>query len=131
MQCKWYEAIPSDYRAKGSSTEKLDLDAAKAKGYTKQAPIPREMFQLCSKLFLSEREFENLTPDERKQQRQLKSKPVVEEYFQKLNKIQSPSGNLKKACTYATNQEEPLCAFLNDGNIEISNNTVNAPYARW
>ena len=124
MRRKWYEAIPSDYRAKSSSAEKLDLDKAKSKGYTEKALVPLEMFQLCSKLFSLEREFENLTPDERKQQRQLKSKPIVEEYFQKLNKIQSPSGNLKKACTYATNQKEPLCTFLNDGNIEISNNAV-------
>ena len=124
MRRKWYEAIPSDYRAKGSSAEKLDLDKAKSKGYTEKALVPLEMFQLCSKLFSLEREFENLTPDERKQQRQLKSKPVVEEYFQKLSKIQSPSGNLKKACTYATNQKEPLCTFLNDGNIEISNNAA-------
>lgn len=124
MRRYWYEALPSAYRVKETRAEKLDLDAAKAEGYPTEAVTCLEMFQLCSKLFSLEHEFENLTPDERKQQRQLKSKPVVEEYFQKLSKIQSPSGNLKKACTYATNQKEPLCAFLNDGNIEISNNAA-------
>ena len=35
-----------------------------------------------------------------------------------------PSGNLKKGVTYSLNQREYLCAFLDYGEIEISNNQV-------
>jgi transposase len=35
-----------------------------------------------------------------------------------------PTGKLKKALTYSLNQREYLCAFLDHGEIEISNNQV-------
>ncbi|MBR5380878.1 MAG: transposase, partial [Clostridia bacterium] len=35
-----------------------------------------------------------------------------------------PSGKLKDAVTYAVNQRKYLCAFLEHGEIEISNNQV-------
>lgn len=54
-----------------------------------------------------------------------RSKPIVDEYFAWLNTaFFHPSGNLKKAVTYAVNQKPYLCAFLEHGEIEISNNQV-------
>jgi transposase len=43
---------------------------------------------------------------------------------QKLLGITRPTGKLKEAVTYALNQKEFLCAFLDHGEIEISNNQV-------
>ncbi len=45
-----------------------------------------------------------------------------------------PTGKLKDAATYIQNQKAHLCAFLEHGEIEISNNQVeNAirPFCRW
>lgn len=54
-----------------------------------------------------------------------RSKPIVDEYFAWLDTaFFRPSGNLKKAVTYAVNQKPYLCAFLEHGEIEISNNQV-------
>ena len=38
--------------------------------------------------------------------------------------ISRPTGKLKDAVTYAQNQKAHLCAFLEHGEIEISNNQV-------
>ena len=49
---------------------------------------------------------------------------MVEEYYTWLETIFRPSGKLKKAIAYSLNQREYLCAFLDHGEIEISNNQV-------
>ena len=41
-----------------------------------------------------------------------------------MNTIFRPTGKLKDAVTYAQNQKAHLCAFLEHGEIEISNNQV-------
>ena len=41
-----------------------------------------------------------------------------------MQSIFKPAGKLKKAVTYSLNQREYLCAFLDHGEIEISNNQV-------
>ena len=71
-----------------------------------------------------EQQLEGLLDAERREQRQLRSKPIVEEYYAWLETIFRPSGKLKKAVTYSLNQREYLCAFLDYGEIEISNNQV-------
>lgn len=53
-----------------------------------------------------------------------KSAPVLEAYWTWLNTILCPTGKLKDAITYAQNQKAHLCAFLEHGEIEISNNQV-------
>ena len=45
-------------------------------------------------------------------------------YYTWLETIFRPAGKLKKAVTYSLNQREYLCAFLDHGEIEISNNQV-------
>ena len=45
-------------------------------------------------------------------------------YYTWLDTIFKPIGKLKKAITYSLNQREYLCAFLDHGEIEISNNQV-------
>ncbi|MBR4459333.1 MAG: transposase [Clostridia bacterium] len=48
----------------------------------------------------------------------------MDEYFARLETIFCPAGKLKKAVTYSLNQREYFCAFLDYGEIEISNNQV-------
>ncbi len=104
MRRKWLEAMP-----KGANLE----NALAARG-----------FDFCDRLFALEREFEKLKDEERQAQRQRLSKPVVDEYYAWLETIFCPSGKLKDAVKYAVNQRPYLCAFLDHGEIEISNNQV-------
>ena len=101
---KWLEAMPKEA--------------------TKENALAAKGLDYCSKLFELEREFENLTDSERRRQRQERSKPIVEEYYAWLETLFKPGGKLKDAITYAVRQREYLCAFLEHGEIEISNNQV-------
>lgn len=104
MRRKWLEAIPEGADAKTCKA---------AQGY-----------EFCNRLFELERQFEKLTVEERLIQRREKAGPVLEAYWAWLNTIPRPTGKLKDAVTYAQNQKAHLCAFLEHGEIEISNNQV-------
>ena len=104
MRRKWLEAMPEGADAKTCKA---------AQGY-----------EFCNRLFELERQFEQLTAEERLRQRREKSGPVLEAYWKWLDMIPRPTGKLKDAVTYAQNQKAHLCAFLEHGEIEISNNQV-------
>ena len=104
MRRKWLEAMP--------------------KGANLENSFATRGFDFCDRLFALEREFEKLTDDERRAQRQRLSKPLVDEYYAWLETIFRPTGKLKDAVRYAVNQRAYLCAFLDHGEIEISNNQV-------
>jgi transposase len=79
----------------------------------------------CQKLFKPEEGWVDLSPDDRLEQRQQHSKPVLDEFFAWLETVNALSGSkLAEAVTYARNQREPLSAFLLDGRIDISTNKV-------
>ena len=80
--------------------------------------------KLHSRLFEVEQRLEGLPDVERREQRRILSKPIVEEYYAWLDTIFKPAGKLKKAITYSLNQRGFLCVFLDHGEIEISNNQV-------
>ena len=80
--------------------------------------------EYCSRLFEVEQKLGDLSDAERQEQRRLLSRPIVNEYYAWLQTIFKPAGKLKKAIVYSLNQKEYLCAFLNHGEIEISNNQV-------
>ena len=101
---KWVEAMPE--------------------GATKENVLAAKGLAYCSRLFEIEQKLEKLTDKERLEQRRLLSKPIVDEYYAWLQTIFNPAGKLKKAIVYSLNQKEYLCAFLNHGEIEISNNQV-------
>ncbi len=101
---KWVEAMPD--------------------GVTKENALAAKGLEYCSRLFEVEQKLENLSNTERLEQRRLLSKPIVDEYYAWLQAIFKPAGKLKKAITYSLNQREYLCAFLDHGEIEISNNQV-------
>ena len=104
MRRKWLEAMPEGADAKTCKA---------AQGY-----------EFCNQLFELERQFEELTAEERLRQRKEQSGPVLEAYWIWLNTISRPTGKLKDAVTYAQNQKVHLSAFLEHGEIEISNNQV-------
>ena len=104
MRRKWLDAMPKGADAKSCQA---------AQGYA-----------FCNRLFELERQFEQLTAEERLRQRREKSAPVLEAYWKWLNTILRPTGKLKDAITYAQNQKAHLSAFLEHGEIEISNNQV-------
>lgn len=104
MRRKWLEAMP-----KGATME----NSKAAVGY-----------DFCNRLFKIERELEKLSSEDWRLQRQFRSKPIVEEYYAWLDTLFQPSGKLKQAVTYAVKQKPYLCAFLEHGEIEISDNQV-------
>ena len=104
MRRKWLEAMP--------------------KGATLENSFAARGFDFCDRLFVLEREFEELSDKARAAQRQHRSKPVVDEYYAWLETIFRPTGKLKDAVRYAVNQRPYLCAFLDHGEIEVSNNQV-------
>ena len=93
-------------------------------GATKENAPAAKGLEYCSRLFEIEQKLEKLTDKERLEQRRLLSRPIVDEYYAWLQTIFKPTGKLKKAIVYSLNQQEYLCAFLDHGEIEISNNQV-------
>jgi len=81
--------------------------------------------EYCQKLFELERDFEDITSEERLKNRIEKSKPVVKNFFKWVNSTNPLAGsNFGKAITYAINQKEKLSMFLTDGRIELSTNRI-------
>lgn len=100
---KWREAMP---------------DGATVK--TSKAAIG---FRYCNKLFAEERKCVLYKPQYRKEYRQGKELPLLEEYFAWLNTVHPEKGSkLEEAVRYSINQKQQLCAFLDNGEVPISNN---------
>ena len=100
---KWREAMP---------------DGATVK--TSKAAIG---FQYCNKLFAEERKCVLYKPEYRKEYRQNRELPLLEEYFAWLNTVHPEKGSkLEEAVRYSINQKQPLCAFLDKAEVPISNN---------
>jgi transposase len=77
----------------------------------------------CDKLFELERDFINLSPDERYKKRLELSKPVMAEFFAWLEVIKPmPKTAIGVAVNYALGQRVYLERFLLDGRLELSNN---------
>jgi len=80
-------------------------------------------FEYCNKLFAIERTLASLTSNERHLERQKQSKPVCEAFYAWVETVIAVSGSkLYEAVTYAIHQKKALCAFLEDGCVELSNN---------
>lgn len=64
-------------------------------------------------------------PEKIKEKRQEEQKPILDEFFEYLEKYQteySGKSKMQIAITYALNQKEYLMTYLKDGKAEISNN---------
>jgi len=77
----------------------------------------------CDKLFEWERKFTKLPPEERRQQRLIYSKPLMEELFAWADSLHAvPLSGIGKATHYVLTQRKYLERYLLDGRLEISNN---------
>ena len=106
----FYESIPIDKNGK------MDINCCGHKAIE----------DYIDKLFKIERKIANLSEKEKVEERQKESKTILEEFFQWVNSMLEgkiiTNEKLKKALTYASNQEKELSEFLNDGRIPLSNN---------
>ena len=77
----------------------------------------------CDKLFEFEREYAELPPEKRYEQRQESAKPILDEFFAWVESVNTlPKSPLGKAVDYALSQRKYLERYLLDGRLEISNN---------
>ncbi|MBE6726423.1 MAG: IS66 family transposase [Ruminococcaceae bacterium] len=66
---------------------------------------------------------EAMTPEQRKDERQKRSKPILDDFFAWVESLYAaPKSKLAKAIDYAKNEKVYLSRFLEDGRIPISNN---------
>ncbi len=100
---KWREAMPEG-----------------ATGKTSKAAVG---FQYCNKLFTEERKCVPYQPKYRQEYRQNRELPILEEYYAWLNTVHPEKGSkLEEAVRYSLNQKQHLMAYLDNGEVPISNN---------
>ena len=77
----------------------------------------------CTKLFLIERELQDLPPETRYKNRLRREKPLLDEFRTWADtRTAAPKSKLGQAFSYLQNQWTPLTNYLLDGRLEISNN---------
>ena len=110
---KWREAMP---------------DGATVK--TSKAAVE---FRYCTKLFSLEKKYIYADVKARKEYRQNVVLPLLEEYFAWLKSIHLEKGSkLEDAVRYSLNRKQQLMAFLDYGDVPISNNLAeNAIGPLW
>jgi len=94
---------------------------------TTPTPIASEALVRIAALYAVEADIRGLTPDERRQVRQRRTKPLVEALRAWLEaKLATVSGKstIAKAIRYALSRWDGLVRFLDDGRLEIDSNVV-------
>lgn len=105
LRRKLFDALKTLPRNKQSSSY-----AAKGVGY-------------CDRLFQLEKQFALLAPEERLKERVRLSKPLINEFYEWIIRLNAlPNSLLGKAAYYAQSQRKYLERYLLDGRLEISNN---------
>lgn len=80
-------------------------------------------FQYCNKLFAEERKCAVYQPKHRQEYRQNREVPILEEYYAWLKTVHPEKGSkLEDAVRYSLNQKQQLMAYLDNGEVPISNN---------
>jgi transposase len=96
-------------------------DVVKINGNNKSGKAG-EMLLLIAKLYQIEDDVKKRNFNDRKKIRQEKTKPILDLIFSKLQKIHAPpQSTLGKAVTYCVNQWPYLSAYVDYGEVEISN----------
>ena len=90
--------------------------------------VAYEAIKRIGAIYHLDNQLSDLKPDERRKQRQINLKPLVEAFFAWAKEIQA-SGRLSKGKTldginYCINQEEALKVFLDDGEVPLDNNAT-------
>lgn len=79
----------------------------------------------CDRLFEIERELADFTPDERKQKRLESERPLLDSFWEWVEKQNLLGGSkFSKAVNYALNQKPYIENYLKDGRYSISNNAA-------
>ena len=79
----------------------------------------------CTKLFSIEKDIQGLPFEEKRKQRQNRTKPVLDALFlwaEEKQKVTPPKSALGKALHYLKEQRPYLVRYLEDGRLEMSNN---------
>ena len=127
---KFYEEIPAERRKKLKLLDINSEEEIKEPLLPKKEEIPSMIpaevgLAYCNKLFFLEKQFRDLTPEERKDRRLETEVPVWESFYawlEQLNPVKR--SKLEKAVIYAKNHKETLRNYLKDGRGEISNNAA-------
>ena len=92
---------------------------------TKDAAAREGLLRLRA-IFELEAQWTNLAPKQRHERRQLQLRPLVEDFFawaaREFERVKGVRGLVATAFGYATRQKEPLCRFLDDGRLPLTNN---------
>ena len=89
----------------------------------KQGSLAEQGLQYYARLFQLEQSYAGMTPEERYNARQEKSKPLLEEFYKWLYSANvSTKTAIGKAVQYMKDQKRYLLAFLLDGRVEMTNN---------
>ncbi len=82
-------------------------------------PIAKEVVRRIDELFAIERDIDGKPPDERRAQRQERSKPMVvlEAYLREQRERLSPKSDLAKAIRYMLVRWTSFTRFLDDGRV--------------
>ncbi len=95
------------------------------------APIATEAVQRIAALYAIEDDIRGKIADERRQVRQARSRPRVDEFrkwlMDRLGKISGKS-KLAEAIRYALGHWDGLCVFLDDGRVEMDTNSVERTF---
>ena len=89
-----------------------------------EASKPAEAILRLNQLFNIESELEALPPDQKKKERLIREKPLLEAFWSWAEKSaigELPKSKLSKAFHYALNNREGFWNYLEDGNCSISN----------
>jgi len=128
LQCDGYQA----YGTLPGTIQRSGCWAHVRRKFIETGPTPNKVvgkakvaLDMINKLFKIEQDLKTKSFQERLKIRQSKSKPIVDEFFNWLNKtpVIEKSG-LGKAVGYALGQQTYLMHFLEDPEIELSNNTA-------
>ena len=89
-------------------------------------PAAREALLRLHMLFELEQQWAKLPPSQRHQQRQLRSRPLIDDFFawaeREFDRVKGVRGLVATAFGYAVRQRDALCRFLDDGRLVMTNN---------
>ncbi len=92
---------------------------------TKDAAAREGLLRLRA-IFELDAQWASLAPKQRHDRRQLQLRPLVDDFFawaeREYERVKGLRGLVATAFGYATRQKEPLCRFLEDGRLPLTNN---------
>lgn len=112
MRRRYAQSLALIDKSKMSDAEMRDLPETRA-------------LALVGRIYDADEALKSLSAEERLAQRKAIVSPLVDEYFEFVDGIDTSepfiSNRLRDAVNYSKNQKEYLCRFLTDGNIPVDN----------